>query len=254
LTSCEGRALAALIVVSLSATSLAGCGRDRSRANVPATEEGGFCADVGEFRACWDTEGRPALVERLLPSSASPTALGFRCTDHGTSRTCAPRDDVGPFVRRGDVFEQKHPRQPDEGQWQCSDDSGVTVCSGGEPAAGIPPSPVAAGWECGDRRRPLPGAGPERVCVDLSPDFPERTALGWRCRWRYEPAARRECKSDPGAHVLGDVCDARSPCVLGAVCAEGRCLPPRPTSDCSLDSECGAGWSCRFGSCARNPP
>ncbi|MGH7436162.1 MAG: hypothetical protein ACRENE_10860 [Polyangiaceae bacterium] len=262
--SCEARALAALIVLSLAGGSPAGCSRGTDGTTavveaatrtslVSAADVGVWCADVDEVRACWDTSGRPALVPRALPPRGSPTPLGYRCSGQGAMRTCAPRDDVRPFARRGDVFEQTHPRQPDEGQWQCSDDSGVTVCTGGEPAAGVPPSPVAAGWECGERRRSLPGPAPERVCVDLSPDFPEGSPLGWRCRWRYEPAPLRECKPDPGAHVLGDVCDARSPCVLGAVCVQGRCLPPRPAADCSLDSDCGAG-SCRFGSCTRPLP
>lgn len=273
MTSCEARALAALVVVSLAGWSSAGCGRgDKIVISVadsageslrhPSPVDGrwltlapdgeGPCADVGAFRACWNVEGRPALVDRTLPPSAPPTALGFRCTGQGSWRSCRARDDVGPFVRRGDVFEQRHPRQPDDGQWQCSDDSGVTVCTGGEPASGVAPSPVAPGWECGDRRRPSPSGAGARVCVDLSPDYPQGPVLGWRCRWRYEPAPLRECRSEPDVHVVGDACDARSPCVLGAVCADGRCLPPQPAADCVLDSDCSSG-ACRFGSCARNP-
>jgi hypothetical protein len=264
LTSCEGRALAALIIVSLAGGPPVGCSRkggvtttavfEAERTSVTLAEDVGVdCADVDEVRACWDAAGHPALIPRTLPSRASLTPLGYRCTGQGDARTCASRDDVGPFVCAGEVCTQRHPRQPDDGQWQCSDDSGVTVCTGGEQAAGIPPGSVEPGWVCGNRR-PRAGSPPgARVCIDLSPDFPGGSPRKQLCRWRYETAPVRECRRGTDVPSLGDICDATAPCVSGASCAGGRCLPPRPVADCVLDSDCERG-ACRFGSCTRSAP
>lgn len=255
--SCDARALAALIVLSSAGWSL-GCSRTSDNAVpfvetqrtwlVPAADVGVWCADVDDVRACWDGDGRPALIPRTLPSRASVTPLGYRCYGQGAARTCAPRDDVGAFDCNGDVCTQTHPRQPDDGQWQCSDDSGVTVCVGGEPAAGTPRAPGAPGWVCGNRGPHTRKPPYARVCVDLSPDFPGGSAHQLLCRWRYETALVRECKRAPVVPALADRCSAEAPCVSGASCVNGRCLPPKPIADCAIDADCERG-SCRFGSC-----
>jgi hypothetical protein len=267
LIACDRRALAAL-----AALSLAGCSPSRDSTKtvvevtrtwaVPAADVGVWCADVGDVRACWGADGRPTLVPRTLPPRPAPNVLGFRCTGEGPSRACAARDDVGEFVcedrpgrdGKGAFCQQKHPRQPDDGQWMCSDDSGVTVCGGGAPAAGVPRSRVASGWECGEARaRPLPGQASGRVCVDPSPDYPDGSPHHWRCRWNNNGARVRVCIRDADAHLVADACDSKSPCVMGAYCVGGRCLPPGLASACTLDRECGAA-KCRFGSCLEGVP
>ncbi len=109
--------------------------------------------------------------------------------------------------------------------------SGVTVCSGGEPAAGVPRGPVSGGWVRGDRRRTLPGAGTERVCVDLSPDFPEGATLGWRCRWALRTGARRCASASPiRAPTSSATCATPARRVSSVPCAPrvAACLRARP--------------------------
>jgi hypothetical protein len=136
---------------------------------------------------------------------------------------------------------------PDDGEWQCADSAGATICTGGERAAGVAPAPPDPRWRCGPRRGTAATAG-ERVCVDLSPEFPDGRASGWRCTTRPGGPARRVCERDPAAHTLGDACDARRPCVDGSRCADGRCVPERLVPACWLDGDCASG-RCRFGSC-----
>jgi hypothetical protein len=245
LTAPEALSLAAAVALGLVA-----CGPGAVRRQgvesarhwpLPAADVGDGCADVSDRRVCWDGRGEATSVARETPPFPAPSPLGFLCTGQGQARTCEPRDAAGAFVCEGSACTQKHPRQPDEGEWQCADDSGVTVCAGGEPPSGVPPASPAPGWICGARRG-------SRVCVDLSPDFPDGSATGFRCRWSYEAGVTRICARDPGAHVVGDACDAGHPCVAGARCAGGRCVPPRPAPACWLDAHCSEG-SCRFGSC-----
>jgi hypothetical protein len=218
--------------------------------SAPAADVGVACSDVGLLRVCWDEQGRPSVVERTLPPRAAPTRLGFRCQGQGGARTCEARDDVGPFACDGATCVQHAPRQPDDGQWQCTDDSAATVCIGAEPPAGVAETAVASGWVCGTRKRAPPRDPPDRrVCVDLSPDFPGGSPAGQRCRWSYERGPTRTCTLDPREHALGDPCDAKAPCVVGALCVSGRCVPPRPRPECAFDSDCN-GDACRFGSCA----
>jgi hypothetical protein len=125
------------------------------------------------------------------------------------------------------------------------DSAGTTICTGGERAAGVAPAPRDPAWFCGVRHGGLPH---ERVCVDLSPDFPDGRAHGWRCHTLYEGPLRRICERDPDAHTLGDACDRGHPCIDGARCAEGRCLPERPAPACWWQEDC-PGGRCRFGSC-----
>lgn len=245
-----GCAAIALALVACSSRSAPSTAIEVARAwPSPAADVGELCADVETLRVCWDASGRPTVVPRALPPRPAPTPLGFRCSGQGAARVCAPRDDVGPFVCDGGTCVQAHPRQPDDGQWQCTDDAGVTVCVGGGPAAGVVATPAAAGWICGFGP-PAPGGEARRVCIDLSPDFPGGAATALRCRGSANPAPLRTCTRDPEAHVLGDACDADHPCVVGSSCAAGRCVPPRPRADCALPGDCARG-ACRFGSCAR---
>jgi hypothetical protein len=224
---------------------------DRAAAyRCPSSDVGESCSDVSDLRVCWSADG-PRLVPRPVPPFPPPTEAGFRCTGPGPARTCDPRAALaGPFACSGATCVQAHPRQPDDGEWTCSDDAGVTVCVGSERAAGTLASEPAPGWICGARRRPaaLNDRFGASVCIDLSPDFPDGHASGFRCRWVYEQGLSRECSRDPSAHAVGDACDAMRPCVGGAACVASRCLPLSHAPSCWLDTDCPSGV-CRFGSC-----
>jgi hypothetical protein len=139
---------------------------------------------------------------------------------------------------------------PTEGEWTCADLSGATVCRGGIAAAGVVSTGRDTSWDCGERRSGK-GKGTEPVCVDLSPDYPGGKGTGFRCRYEWEPEVLRVCERDPEVHQLGDVCDPGRPCVDGANCVVGRCVPPKPDPACIFDSDCSNG-ACRFGSCRSN--
>jgi len=141
---------------------------------------------------------------------------------------------------------------PDDGEWACADSAGTTVCRGGARAAGVAAAPPDPGWFCGQRRRSPAGDG-SRVCVDLAPDFPDGVMSGWRCRMIHDAPTRRVCDRDPQAPTLAKACDEQRPCVDGARCASGRCIPGRPSPDCWLDGDC-PGRRCRFGSCVEAQP
>jgi hypothetical protein len=136
------------------------------------------------------------------------------------------------------------------------------VCVGGERASGVVAGPPDAGWICGPRRgegggaagdvvlpsAAAPALGP-RVCVDFSPDFPDGEMAGWRCHVESGPPVTRVCERAPGAPVLATTCERAHPCVDGATCVGGRCLPAvRPAPSCWLDGDC-RGGACRFGTC-----
>jgi YD repeat-containing protein len=233
------------MLAAVAALPLPGCRRPTS---APAADrEDAACADVETLRVCWDAAG-PRLVKRPVPAApATPLSpMGWRCVGSGAARRCTSRADGTPvFACTGSRCEQRHPRMPDDGEWQCTDSAGATVCVGGARPAGVAPAPADAGWTCGARRGGDPGT---RVCVDLSPDFPDGHAHGWRCRTMYDGPARRICDRDPNAHTLADACNQARPCVDGSRCTDGRCLPERPAPACWLDDEC-PGGRCRFGSC-----
>jgi hypothetical protein len=197
----------------------AGCRQTapQDRANI-----NGDCANVETLRVCWDG-GRPRVVK------TQP----------------APAERGPAFACNGDHCEQRHPRMPDTGEWQCMDSAGATICLGGERAAGVAPAAADPRWFCGARRG---GDGGVRVCVDLSPDFPDGRARGWRCRMLAEGPTRRICDRAPDAHTLAESCDARHPCVDGSRCADGWCVPERPAPACWQQTDC-PGGRCRFGSC-----
>jgi hypothetical protein len=219
---------------------------------LPAAQAAGrACFDVGHRSACYSPEGLSGAARRL-PDVTPPSELGFRCWTEKGERRCVDRlRAAGPFActtkdaRRFCV--QRAPRLPQGGIWDCGDDAGAVVCLGHDAPDAPAPDP---GWKCGVRRGAESGA---RVCVDLSPDYPNGLAEGWSCRFEDDPHAvggrARTCTSEPNAPVLGASCDPARPCVDGARCVDGGCLPPQPLGDCIADQDCGAGV-CRFGSCA----
>jgi len=228
-------------------------------------DTGRMCADMGELRACFGAEpsldgktdefagvhckNQVCLVPRPIPVPVV-SARGWRCVGGGPQRRCFDRGRAsGPFACEKGRCIQAEPLLPDSGEWICADAAGAALCAGSEPAAGLPEGPIEPGWQCGVRRG---GAAPRRVCLDLAPDFPDGRPSGWRCHYEQEHGANRICERDPAAHVLGDACDAAHPCVDGARCIAGRCLPLGAEPNCWLDLDC-ASKACRFGACVEAP-
>ena len=187
----------------------------------------------------------PAPAQQSIVPAASP--LGWRCPP-GAAR-CIDRADLSaPFDCTSARCLQTHPVMPDDGEWTCGETAGVTLCTGGEAAAGVAPAGIAPGWVCGDRR----GKQGDRVCRDASPDFPDGKPTGWRCFYGGPALPQRECVHDTQNHVVGDACDARNPCVDGALCREGVCVLPHRVPTCWVDADCGDS-ACRFGNCPGDP-
>lgn len=185
--------------------------------------------------ACITMTGGPVTPDRekLTPSACVTTARrpgSFSCEGEGAARRCT----------------DAHPRQPDDGEWECSETSGVTVCRGGLAPAGVSPGSPDPGWVCGDHVvRGDAGAYP-RVCVDFAPDYPR--AEGWTCRYAYvNDQGVRRCEPSPATRA-GDPC-AGGACPSGTTCASGRCLPDAPAPRCFFDTDCDAPRKCVFGSC-----
>jgi hypothetical protein len=204
-----------------------------------------------DLRVCWDASRKSCpngicVAPLPAPSERAPSALGWRCAGSGAARTCRDRQaGVGAFARDGEVWLQRHPRLPDDGEWSCSEMGGAVICSGGDAPAGVASNVADVAWFCGRRRG---AAGAERVCVDFAPDFPDGHAQAWRCRYASEHGTSRVCERDRGVHQLGDECRAASPCLDGVRCIEGRCVPERPEPSCAFDRDCGTGV-CRLGTC-----
>ena len=198
-----------------------------------------------------DLWGKIAVVAALA-------SLGSACTSRtrpgagagGSNEAGAVK---APFVCAGDRCVQRYPRLPDDGEWTCNDMAGAAVCSGGDPPAGVPFHFSDPAWICGPRRTTVGArAEGERVCVDLAPDFPDGAARGWRCHDGTDNGVTRVCERDPIAHVIGDACDVRAPCLDGLRCIAARCTPEPPHPSCILDGDCDDGV-CRLGSCWRGP-
>jgi hypothetical protein len=164
----------------------------------------------------------------------SLAVLAAGCREKASPPTPAPRPrtaDASKFICRGSLCRQRHVRLPDDGEWRCAEREGLVWCAGGEPAAGVLGVSRERGYVCGRRR-----GHDERVCVDVSPDYPpaslaagERRISGpWgragehRCRFVTEDGLSRECVAervatrDRGAPGPPD-------CWLDADCAPGRC-------------------------------
>jgi hypothetical protein len=159
----------------------------------------------------------------------------------------APSPWTPPFNCRDGICVQAHPRLPDDGEWECLDMGGASICRGGDPPAGVVPGPPDPRWTCG-----LRAGGSERICVELHGDLPDQAAPGWRCDYQSSPRPVRRCRRDPTAHGLGDACTPGQPCLDGATCAGGRCVAPQAVPSCWLDGDC-PGGACRFGSCRSGP-
>ena len=228
---------------------------------VPSVEPNQPCADVGALRVCWSGARAAALVPRPVPPRAAASPLGWRCAWPGRARLCVDRRaDAPAFTCAGDRCAQAHARRPDDGEWTCVDSAGAVVCESAGRAAGVVPGPADPAWICGARRGAASrgpavgstaegeGAGGTRVCVDFSPDLPDGDIAGWRCRSANGPSPVRVCERGAGPGALGVACDGARPCVDGALCASGRCVPARPAPSCWLDDDC-AGGACRFGTC-----
>jgi hypothetical protein len=222
----------------------------------------GRCEDVQDVRVCWDG---PRIT--VAPHSVPPVALsrlGFRCTGAGAKRVCVDRAlGAEEFRCEGARCDQRHPRLPDAGEWECADIAGAVFCRGGEPPAGAPPAASDPGFVCGPREKNGLATTSERLCVDWSPDFPDgaSAAHGQRCRFEEQHAAVRVCEQDPKAHSVGDACDREHPCIGGLVCIASaraelgaRCVPPRPEPTCWVDGDCRDRQACRFGTCMAESP
>ena len=220
----------------------------------PARDVGTACADVGDLRACWGgplSKDGIALIARPTPPLRL-SSLGWRCTFAGASRQCTDRGrDVGPFLCEKGICRQRHPRLPDDGEWECADLASIVVCRGGERPAGAPPGASDPGFLCGPRRGPTSASG-ERVCVDLSPDLPDG-GPGYRCRFEQSDGLYRVCERDPSTHAATDRCDTRHPCVSGLACVASHCAPHAPVPARWVDQDCDKS-TCRFGSCIEGAP
>lgn len=193
----------------------------------PTNDAPGVCADVATVRACWQ-EGRPVLrVDRATPPARATEPWAWRCTGAGAARRCTPRDGTVEL--------------PSVAEWSCADLSGALVCVELADAAGVPPGPDTEGFLCGRTAR---GA---RVCVDYSPWYPH----GDPSRWRHSHhEGEWKCEALPAPRpALGTPCGRERPCVDGAFCADGYCLPRVLRAECVTDRDCGAPARCRFGAC-----
>jgi hypothetical protein len=241
--------LAALAALALGCTQSHGRagpseGLEERFVSAPALEDrGSACADVGERRVCW--QGEAVLpVPRPVPERSA--RRGWRCHGMGEHRTCEDRrHGADAFECRETLCSQRHPRMPDDGEWECADLDGIVVCHRLADAAGVEPGARDPAWICGDRRGPKA----ERVCVDPSPDRPDGGPFD--CKFQWEPdVPARVCAR--GGSLFDRTCDGG--CPLGSRCADGRCWPLEPVADCWLDADCGPKAKCAYGSCRRTGP
>jgi hypothetical protein len=200
-------------------------------------------------RACWgsfSTHGVTA-VERSLP--ARPALRGWRCSGVGAGRVCEDRAWTSDaFTCTESVCTQRHPRLPDDGEWECAEIEGAVICRGGGPASGVVFGPPDPGFLCGGRK----GKRGERICIDFSPDRPEPAGMS-DCRFQYEPGRpARACRAGKEP-ALGKRCQAAGECPAGTVCASERCLPLAPEPECWLDADCGGGV-CLLATCRGGAP
>lgn len=172
---------------------------------------------------------------------------------------------VEPAALRGGPFScesesegcaQAFPAYPDDGEWECMDQSGAVVCFGGIAPAGVRTGPPDEAFACG---APLAGdAHGRRVCVDSAPDVPDGSLADWRCRFDRDATAAgsrevRRCERAPGREGLGAACSAAAACPPGMRCLTDRCAlePASGAPDCWLDADCREGATCVLGHCTR---
>lgn len=212
----------------------------RTVASPAPADVGERCADVADVRACW-TEGE--AVKRV--PRPGDEALQ-RCSGAGSARKCEERRHAADaFSCSKELCTQRHPRMPDDGEWECADLDGVVVCRGWAEAAGVVPGKADPAWFCGPRS----GFASERICVDLAPDRP--AGEPWSCRFQFEADAPGRACARGGEGPLGRACGAG--CPFGSVCSEDRCLPLEPRPSCWIDKDCAEGQKCAHGSCRKVP-
>lgn len=208
---------------------------ERSSYGIPTpapADVAGECVELAELRVCFGDA--PKLVPRPLPESTDQKR--FRCVGRSDARLCFDRRTRSDaFVCENGRCRQRHPRLPDNGEWECGDIAGVVACRGHAQAAGTVAGPADPGWICASRAK-NPG---QRVCLDFSPDLPHLPGP-WTCHFEHAPgAAGRVCLRRTSAKV-GQDCQA-SACPAGTRCLDGKCLPPRLATGCWGDQDCEAG-------------
>ena len=223
-----------------------------ARVAAPTSDPDGLCGDFGAHRVCWSASCVDGICvrQRPIPSDVERPARGYRCTGAGRTRECAPRAERAPaFQCRGTRCSQEQPRKPDDGEWECSDLSGVVLCRGGSEPAAVVHVSTDRGWLCGSRRG---GKSGERVCLDLDPDLPEKAGVR-ACHFEIDGARSRRVCERAEKPLLGDACTHSDLCPSGSECVAGLCLPPRPFPSCWGDADCRLG-QCRFGTCSTGTP
>lgn len=208
----------------------------------PAADDvGERCADVFDTRVCWPGVQR---VTRPLPDV--PSERGYRCSGRDAKRVCEDhRHGADAFSCSGELCTQRHPRMPDDGEWECADLDGVVICRGWAEAAGVVAGKPDPAWFCGPRA----GAASERICVDFAPERPPGEP--WSCKFQFEDGLPRRACQRGGQGPLGRACGAG--CPFGSACEKDRCLPLEPSPSCWIDKDCGEGKKCAFGSCRELP-
>lgn len=158
---------------------------------------------------------------------------------------CATRETGGVTCT------QRLVAMPDDGDWECTDQSGLVVCRGGHEAAGVHEGPADEGFSCGAIAR---DEEHRRVCIDARADQP--TVEGWACRHErdhegpFADVVVRRCTPDSSPR-LGARCDEGA-CPAGLACRADRCVlandaPP----DCWLDTDCQGGSTCVLAHCSQ---
>ena len=205
---------------------------------------------------CWPRRPVTARspIRRAAGRRAATARMSRRCGSAGTARARASLKRAPPAPARGPAFtcaadhcEQRHPRMPDAGEWQCMDSAGATICMGGERARPAwrprPPTHAGSAVRAAAASRARASAS---ICRPTFPMAARADGVAARCT---TDRPRRACDRDPGAHTLAETCDARTPVrrrqplrrrLVRPGTARARVLAA--TDDC-------AGGRCRFGSC-----
>lgn len=129
----------------------------------------------------------------------------------------------------------------------CDDDTRCTQSA--RCVDGMCQARVLPGMPCGEAGCVIGTRCVDEVCVG-----PARAGIGESCANRERCPYRSACVGGVcvGAGLLGDACDATTPCASGA-CVDGRCVAPTgPGTPCERGSTC-VGGVCDAGRCAAIP-
>lgn len=201
----------------------------------PIGEPDESCHEVGAIAACSSARAVRAMPLPDPPEPAPPDTQ-WRC-DPGPPRRCA-LILRRPFECSGPTCIQRHPRLPDDADWECADVEGLVVCRDRPGPAGAVRGPPELGWICSEERTP-------RICIDLDPDRPG--AGSYDCSYAHEPAIERRCRAIE-APSLGSPC--RGECPEGMRCAGGACIPDAiAPPDCWTSADCHDGQRCVLARC-----